>query len=366
MPASSRTTVAEPRSSRDATPIRRRHGRRRVAGFQLMNPLASARATFDESRPRRDDSLRVRPPQPAHSPPAAAQILALQRGAGNHAVSRMIAGPILQRALKTVRSTQGTWKITGRPAFSSATTSAMPVDSGDHRAHTTAWETIRSNVQDFLNSDGGDDHVYEIAVVNLLQPLAPMGGYDTTTAFAQLRKIRDTKSDDTASVSAILTQLNGLLDNLDEGHGSTNSTIQGHYDPKVVSTGTGFDLRPSDRDTIMATAHVVKPLLLDETGKFILASTFNLGATRGRIPVDKAEGTLREMIDGMWYDTRKPRKRAAPKTTTTAKKAKGKAAAKATGKGGKAATLTATAGIKKPRTGRKTTPRAPAKRKVRR
>jgi len=327
-----------------------------------MNAPASARATFDEGPPRRDDALRVRPPRPAHPPPAAAQIMALQRGAGNHAVSRMLAGPVLQRALKTVRSAKGTWTITGRPAFSSTTTTAMPVDSGDHRAHTTAWETIRSNVQDFLNSDGGDDHVYEIAVVNLLQPLAPMGGYDTTTAFAELRKIRDTKSDDTASVSAILTQLNGLLDNLDPGHGSTNSTIQGHYDPKVVSTGTGYDLRPADRDTIMATAHVVKPLLLDETGKFILASTFNLGATRGRIPVDKAEGTLREMIDGEWYDKRKPRKRAAPKTTTKGKKATGKA----TGKKSKAATLTATAGINKPKHRPRNTTRATTKRKPRR
>jgi hypothetical protein len=310
--------------------------------------------------PHRDEPSRGRPAQPARSAPraAAAQILALQRGAGNHAVSRMLAGPLLQRALNASRAS-GAWVITGRPPFSSATTSAMPVDTGDHRAHTTAWESIRGYVQNMLNSDGSNDHVYEVAVVHLLQPHAPMdGGYDTATAFAALKEIRRTGSDDAGPVREILAQLNGLLDNLDEGHGSTNSTIQGHYDPKVVSTGTGFDVRPGDAEGIMATAHLVKGLLLDETGQFILASTFRHGAIRGRIPVAQAEGTLLEMIVGNWYDLRKPRKRKA--TTATAIKAarkappKGRRRTKAAGKQARTAGA-APQGIVKPRSGRRAT-----------
>lgn len=302
-----------------------------------MNAQATVRA------PQRDGGSDRQRATPAQMPPAAAaHMLALQRGAGNHAVARMIAASrgepspggagldrplttaVLQRALVATRSKSG-WVITGRPPFSSATTTAMPVDTGDHRAHTTAWESIRNYVQAMLNSKGGDDHVYEVAIVHLLQPHMPSGGYDTTTAFKELTRVRAKKSGGEEDVRSVLTELNGLLDNLDEGHGRTNSTIQGHYDPKVVVSGSGYDLRIGDRETITATAHLVKPLLLDETGTFVFASTFNLEGTRGRIPVSKAVGTLRDMIEGDWYEQRKPtakRKPAAKKKVAVGKHAK--------------------------------------------
>lgn len=264
--------------------------------------------------PRRAD---IRPAVQAAGP-LAARILPLQRSLGNSAVQRMI----LQRALTcTFDAKTRKWSLTGRPDFPSALTEGMPVDAGYHRAHSAAWENIREGIVRVLNGDLEGSEA-ESFFVNLLEPLAELdeSAFDLEQGFKELLLIRDGKwpGDATARVRQLATGFNAVFQNLDEGEGRTNSTIQGHYDPKVVFTANGWDIREADREALPAMAHLLRPPLVDLQRGELLAST----APNGRVPVNATTGILAEICHPTtgWFVPYIPRKKGsrskAPAATT--------------------------------------------------
>ena len=197
------------------------------------------------------------------------------------------------------------WQIKGRPAFSKATTSALPVASGEHRAHTTSWEDIRATTEDALN-ERVDWWVFDSLIRGVFLHASDEWDFIEECLETSLPKLvlpkKKPSSGDVDLVKRFLTVANQSLDNLDEGIGNVNSKLQGHFDPKVEDVGGGkIDLTEQGRDAILYAPQLIQPLLVTKAKKYIYASTY----PGGRIPVAKATGLLKEMIDRRHFKAEK-------------------------------------------------------------
>jgi hypothetical protein len=197
------------------------------------------------------------------------------------------------------------WQIKGRPAFSKATTSALPVASGEHRAHTTSWEDIRSTTEDALN-ERVDWWVFDSLIRGVFLHASDEWEFIEACLEASLPKLvlpqKKPTSGDIDLVKRFLTVANQSLDNLDEGIGNVNSKLQGHFDPKVEDVGGGkIDLTEQSREAVLYAPQLIQPLLVTKAKTYIYASTY----PGGRIPVAKATGLLKEMIDGRHFKAEK-------------------------------------------------------------
>jgi hypothetical protein len=187
------------------------------------------------------------------------------------------------------------WTIKGRPAFSKATTSGLPVESGYHRAHTTSWEDIRSTTQQALNEEV-DWWVFDAFIRGIFEYGVGRWPFVEECLEESLQDlVLPSQRPPQAAIDLVkkfLTVVNECQDNLTPGIGSVNSKLQGHFDPKVRLQGGLIDLTEQAHEAIVYAPQHVQPLLLDRTQKYIFASTYS----GGRIPVKQATGTLREMI----------------------------------------------------------------------